>query len=77
MYTKTALEHFNNSRMAIARILNLSKSAVYQWEEIVPHASAERLQKITGGKLKVDRSLYSEKTLAPIRNNNSDSTAAA
>lgn len=66
MLTETALNHFNNSRIAIARVLGLTKSAVHQWGVVVPKASAENLQKITGGKLKVDPSLYNPKTLHPI-----------
>lgn len=77
MYTETALKHFK-SRIKIANALGLTKSAVFQWGSIVPRASAENIQKLTRGRVKVDPSLYNPKTLHPIypaRNKSAEAAA--
>jgi hypothetical protein len=43
MRTSDVLRVFNNDRKAIAAALDISLSAVYQWDELVPPASAMRL----------------------------------
>lgn len=65
MLTKTATDYFG-SRLKIARMLNLTKSAVYQWGRVVPKASAENLEKLAGATIRVDEALYNPKTFHPI-----------
>jgi hypothetical protein len=43
MRTSDVLQAFGNDRKAIAAALDISLSAVYQWDELVPPASAMRL----------------------------------
>lgn len=43
MRTSDVLEAFKGDRKAIAAALDISLSAVYQWDEMVPPASAMRL----------------------------------
>lgn len=60
-----AITHFGSS-IGVAKVLGLSKSAVYQWDDIVPYASALRLAEISGHRLTIDRSLY-DTHLRPIK----------
>lgn len=57
MLTECAVQHFG-SRLSVAKALNLTKSAVYQWGKVVPHWSATRLERLTDGQLCVDETLY-------------------
>ncbi|EDS6429119.1 hypothetical protein XS46_004781 [Salmonella enterica subsp. enterica] len=53
--------HFYGSRGAVKEIstlLGVSHSAVCQWGEIIPKGAALELEKLTGGALKCDLSLY-------------------
>jgi hypothetical protein len=50
-------KHFG-SLQAIAAALSITKSAVSQWDAIVPKGAAYELQCITGGALRVDAKLY-------------------
>lgn len=59
MLTQTALDHYG-SRIKIAHILGISKSAVFQWGEVVPYASAKRLTELSPA-LTIDPSLYDER----------------
>jgi hypothetical protein len=43
MRTSDVLEAFGGSKRAVAEALDISLSAVYQWDELVPPASAMRL----------------------------------
>lgn len=52
------LAHFGSSQAAVARALNITKSAVSQWPDLVPLKSALRLQALTNGQLTVDMALY-------------------
>lgn len=58
MKTSTALHHFNGSRRELARAIDRSVQAVYLWGDIVPVQAAIKLEKVTGGKLKLDKRLY-------------------
>lgn len=58
MRKSDVLAHFDNSVQATADALGITRSAVHQWPEIVPEGSAYKLQVITGGRLRVDPSLY-------------------
>lgn len=57
MRTSAAVKHFKK-RIRIAEQLKITRAAVYQWGDIVPLASAYELERLTGGKLKVDHALY-------------------
>lgn len=60
MLKKEVIEHFKKIT-SVATVLDLSPAAVSQWGPIVPEKNAYRLQEITNGKLKIDRSLYKNK----------------
>lgn len=49
---------FYGSKSAVARALNISPSAVTQWEDVVPEKQAYRIQILTGGRLKINPKLY-------------------
>lgn len=53
MFKKEVITHFG-SCSAIAEALGVSKSSVSQWGETIPLLRAYQLEKITGGKLKVE-----------------------
>lgn len=55
---KAAVVKFFGSQIAVAKALNITKSAVSQWPEIVPLKSALRVQSLTAGQLPVDMALY-------------------
>lgn len=59
MLSKTVFKHFG-SPLHAARALGITKSAVYQWGEVVPYASAKRLTEIAPV-LTIDPSLYDER----------------
>ncbi|WP_429236196.1 Cro/CI family transcriptional regulator [Aeromonas salmonicida] len=40
----------------VANALGITRSAVSQWDEIVPESSAYKLESLTGGRLKADPS---------------------
>jgi hypothetical protein len=58
MLKADALAHFENSPVAIARAINVTRSAVSQWKRVIPLDKAIRLQAATNGALQVDLSLY-------------------
>lgn len=69
MLKADAMAHFDNSPVAVARAINLTRSAVNQWKRVVPLDKALRLQAATNGALRVDPSLYDglpEKTLIQV-----------
>lgn len=51
MLKKDAINHFR-SVAALAAALGISRSAVYQWREVVPESSSWKLQALTGGALR-------------------------
>jgi len=57
MLKSTAKAHFGTLQ-AIADAIGISKSAVGQWPERIPQGPAYKLQFVTGGKLRVDPSMY-------------------
>ena len=57
MKTQEVIRHFG-SQAAVARALGITSSAVNQWRETVPLATAARLEKITGGELVLDVDQY-------------------
>lgn len=58
MLKDAVLAHFDNSPVAVARAIGLTRSAVNQWNRVIPLDKALRIQAATGGALKVDLSLY-------------------
>lgn len=58
MLKAKALAHFDDNHTKLAHELGITRSAVSQWGEVVPLASALQLERLTSGKLKTDWSLY-------------------
>lgn len=58
MLKADVLKHFDDSPVAVARAINITRSAVNQWNRVVPLDKAIRLQVATSGVLQVDLSLY-------------------
>jgi hypothetical protein len=58
MLTKDAEAHFGGRPGILKALGNRSKSAIYQWGEIVPLMAAQELAEKSGGALRVDLSLY-------------------
>lgn len=58
------MEHFKTGR-AVAKALDISESAVTQWGEVVPYASAKRLTEIVPS-LMIDPSRY-DRNLRPLQ----------
>jgi DNA-binding transcriptional regulator YdaS (Cro superfamily) len=61
MKTADAIQHFGTGA-ALAGALGISRAAVSQWGELVPLATAARLEKLTDGRLVLDIDAYA----API-----------
>lgn len=59
MFKDDVIKFFGNSRK-LARVLNMSPSAISQWGKVIPEKNAYKLQYLTKGKLKVDSDLYSK-----------------
>jgi DNA-binding transcriptional regulator YdaS (Cro superfamily) len=57
MKTQDAIEHFG-SAAALARAVNITRSAISQWGELVPIGTAARLEKLTEGALVLDLEDY-------------------
>ncbi|KPN72657.1 Cro/CI family transcriptional regulator [Neisseria sp. 83E34] len=57
MLTKDVIA-FYGTKIAVARALGISPSAVTQWQEVVPEKQAYRIQILTGGKVKINPRLY-------------------
>lgn len=70
MLTKDAEAHFGG-RAAIVSAMDgrRTKSAVYQWGEIVPLIAARELEIISGGALRVNYALYGKSGHAPKSSN--------
>jgi hypothetical protein len=61
MLVKDAEAHFGG-RSGIVKIMTpgWTKSAVYQWDDVVPLMAARRLEFLSGGALRVNYALYSK-----------------
>lgn len=57
MNTHDVIQYFGDQATA-ARALGITRSAVNQWGDLVPLATAARLEKLTAGKLALDISRY-------------------
>ena len=60
MNKQEVIDYFGEVKI-VAKLLDISSEAVYQWEERIPKGSACELHVITEGALKVDISLYPKK----------------
>ncbi|MDH1321157.1 Cro/CI family transcriptional regulator [Enterobacter bugandensis] len=60
MYKKDVLHYFKQTKF-VAEALGLSHVAVVRWKKIIPELRARKLEEITGGKLRFDKSLYGNK----------------
>ncbi|MDI3359741.1 Cro/CI family transcriptional regulator [Lelliottia sp. V89_10] len=60
MKTEDVIKHFGK-KSNVARALKIARSSVSGWGELVPERRAARIEKITGGALKYDSSLYESK----------------
>ena len=58
MNKSDVIEHFGSVRKT-AMALNCTPQYVYQWGQYVPEGIAYKLQVMTGGKLRVDPTVYS------------------
>lgn len=58
MLKKDALAHFGNNHTRVAEAIKITRSAVSQWGDQVPLLAALKLEKATGGKLRVDLKQY-------------------
>ena len=57
MKTVDAINYFGSAALLAAR-LGYVRSAISQWGELVPLATAAKLEKITDGKLVLDITIY-------------------
>ncbi len=60
MLTKKAEDHFGGRAGILRALGNRTKSAIYQWGDVVPLRAAMELEKLSKGKLKVDIGLYNK-----------------
>lgn len=58
MWKHAVLAFYGDNQSAVARALKITRASVNGWPDLVPEASAYRLEKITDGKLKVVAALY-------------------
>ncbi|MCJ8337605.1 MAG: Cro/CI family transcriptional regulator [Pseudomonadales bacterium] len=59
MYKQDAIDHLGSVKL-LHIALGITSGAVSQWGKIIPEKQAMRLERITGGALKYDPSLYSQ-----------------
>lgn len=57
MKTADAIQYFGSGAV-LAGALGISRAAVSQWGELVPLATAARLEKLTDGRLALDIDAY-------------------
>lgn len=61
MYKADVIEYFGTQKLLTEALGLKSSGAVSQWGPVIPEKQALRLERITGGALKYDHSLYSSK----------------
>ena len=57
MEKQAVIEHFG-SYAEVARLLGISRQAVHKWPDVIPFRQAYRIEKATGGELKLDDRRY-------------------
>ena len=65
MRKSDVLSHFGNVE-ATAKALGITKSAVYQWGDVVPKGAAYIAQAVSNGALAVDPATYPPKKFKPV-----------
>jgi hypothetical protein len=68
MRKNDVLKHFDpdgGTLQSTADALNITKSAVSQWGDIIPEGMAYKIQVITAGMLRVDPALYAKDATPP------------
>lgn len=60
MKRNEVIEFFGNQART-AKALGITRQAVCRWPEIIPLAAAARIEKVSGGKLKLDLGQYRPK----------------
>ena len=63
MLKNTAVGHFG-SQAEVAKKLNISRTAVCHWGEVIPEKQAGRLERLTGGALNFEESHYQTDQIA-------------
>lgn len=58
MWKHAVLAYFAGNQSAVARALKITRASVNNWPDLVPEASAYRLERITKGELKVIPAVY-------------------
>ena len=58
MWTKDAIAHYGGTATAVAKILDMSVSAVSQWGEIVPYHSAVQLHLASNQRIALEPQHY-------------------
>jgi hypothetical protein len=61
MRKSDVVAHFG-SQSRVARALNITRSAVNRWPDVIPEGVAYKLQVVTAGHLRVDPLLYLPKS---------------
>ena len=59
------IRHFGGTQTSAALALGITKSAVSQWDEIIPEGMAYKIQVMTAGRLRVDPALYVKRDTPP------------
>lgn len=58
MWKSAVLTFYDNNQSAVARALKITRASVNAWPDLIPEASAYRLERITNRRLTVDAGLY-------------------
>ena len=59
---KQSVKEFYGTYSKAADLLGLSRSAISNWDDLIPEASALKLHFLTDGQLKYDPALYAKNT---------------
>lgn len=54
---------FFGNQARTAKALGITRQAVYRWPDIIPLSAAARVEKVSGGQLKLDLSQYRPKRI--------------
>lgn len=68
---------FYGGAAKVARVLNITRQAVYQWGKYVPKGVAYQLQALTEGKLRVMATKYKKRTRRTSRKTNAEGSGEA
>ena len=62
---KTRAVEFFGGPTKLARLLGISRQAIYQWPEVVPDLYQYKLHHLSGGELEIDAIDAAQRSLAP------------